>query len=228
VCDPRFFSRPSSLYVAMFVEYLSDSKIRTGYSSTSVENTPPDLQGVLQPPSLTRHFTSSPNKTLPLKLIHTHVNEINDILIPNIESTRLDFATAYRMNAECTSPESRNGTVGAQCSGLVPRLESAHKWPSLLTQVPPPAMLEIMILQSETRGDPALDSLMNVESSQSLMEPRALRELEALICGFAVVGTQLTVASRATSTREMEESIVVLRCYLMVWSVVEVDGGLQG
>jgi hypothetical protein len=139
----------------MFVEYLSDSKIRTGYSSTSVENIPPDLQGVLQPPSLTRHFTSSPNKTLPLKLIHTHVNEINDILIPNIESTRLAFATAYRMNAECTSPESRNGTVGAQCSGLVPRLESAHQWPSLLTQVPPPAMLEIMILQSETRGDPA-------------------------------------------------------------------------
>jgi hypothetical protein len=89
-------------------------------------------------------------------------------------------------------------------------------------------MLEIMILQSETRGDPALDSLMNVESSQSLMEPRALRELAALSCGFAVVGTQLTVASRATSTREMEESIVVLRCYLMVWSVVEVDGGLQG
>jgi hypothetical protein len=68
----------------------------------------------------------------------------------------------------------------------------------MLTLVPPPPMLEIMILQSDTRGDPALDSLMNVESSKSLMERRALRKLTALVCGCPVVGAQLAVASKAT------------------------------
>jgi hypothetical protein len=64
-----------------------------------------------------------------------------------------------------------------------------------------------MTLQSATKGEPPLEALMNEESSQSLMEPRASREL-ASSRGVGVTGAQLTVASRAAMMKEVGLSIL--------------------